>query len=54
MASSWKSELRMLRAIRTRGRRQPIELTATFMGAHEVPVEFRGRRARLRRGASST
>ena len=23
---------------------QPIELTATFMGAHEVPVEYRGRR----------
>ena len=27
---------------------QPIELTATFMGAHEVPVEFRGRPRRLR------
>lgn len=38
------SELRMLRAIRTLAGEQPIELTATFMGAHEVPVEFRGRR----------
>ena len=34
----------MLRAIRTVAAGQPIELTATFMGAHEVPVEFRGRR----------
>lgn len=39
------SERKMLRAIRTVADSQPIELTATFMGAHEVPVEFRGRRA---------
>jgi imidazolonepropionase len=38
------SELRMLRAIRTLGERQPIELSATFMGAHEIPVEYRDRR----------
>jgi len=38
------AELRMLRAIRTLGAAQPIELTATFMGAHEVPAEYRGRR----------
>jgi imidazolonepropionase len=38
------SELRMLRAIRTLGARQPIELAATFMGAHEIPVEYRDRR----------
>ena len=38
------SELRMLRAIRTLGASQPIEVSATFMGAHEIPVEFRGRR----------
>lgn len=37
----WPAERRMLRAIRTVGAGQPIELTATFMGAHEVPVEFR-------------
>jgi imidazolonepropionase len=35
------SERRMLRAIRTVAAGQAIELTATFMGAHEVPVEFR-------------
>lgn len=39
------TELRTLRAIRTLAASQPIELTATFMGAHEVPVEYRGRRA---------
>jgi imidazolonepropionase len=38
------SELRMLRAIRTLGQRQPIELVATFMGAHELPIEYRSRR----------
>ena len=35
------SEQKILRAIRTVAAGQPIELTATFMGAHEVPVEFR-------------
>lgn len=40
-----ETELRMLRAIRALAATQPIELTATFMGAHEVPVEYRGRRA---------
>jgi len=39
-----ESERRMLRALRTVAAGQPIELTATFMGAHEVPVEFRDRR----------
>lgn len=39
-----KSERRMLRALRTVAAGQAIELTATFMGAHDVPVEFRGRR----------
>ncbi|MEO8681212.1 MAG: imidazolonepropionase [Vicinamibacterales bacterium] len=39
------SELRILRAIRALAGEQPIELIATFMGAHEVPVEFRGRRS---------
>ena len=38
------SERRMLRAIKTLSAGQPIDLTATFMGAHEVPVEYRGRR----------
>jgi imidazolonepropionase len=39
------SELRMLRAIRLLSARQPIELVATFLGAHEIPVEYRHRRA---------
>lgn len=39
------SERRMLRAIRTVAADQAIELTATFMGAHEVPLEFRHDRA---------
>jgi imidazolonepropionase len=38
------SELRMLRAIRTLAARQPIEIAPTFMGAHEVPTEYRSRR----------
>jgi imidazolonepropionase len=39
------AELRMLRAIRALDRSQPLELAATFMGAHEVPPEYRGRQA---------
>lgn len=39
------AERRMLCAIKTLSAGQPIELTATFMGAHEVPIEYRGRRA---------
>lgn len=38
------SELTMLRAIRALAARQPIELSATFMGAHEIPLEYRARR----------
>ena len=38
-----ESEVRMLRVIGALGARQPIELSATFMGAHEVPPEYRGR-----------
>lgn len=39
------SELTTLRAIRELASLQPIELVATFLGAHEIPVEFRARRA---------
>ena len=39
------AERRMLCAIKTLSAGQPIDLTATFMGAHEVPFEYRGRRA---------
>jgi imidazolonepropionase len=37
-------ELKMLRAIRRLNAMQPIELSPTFMGAHEVPIEFRSQR----------
>ena len=38
------SELRMLRAIRRLAAEQPVTLAATFMGAHEFPVDYRHRR----------
>jgi imidazolonepropionase len=41
---SVESELRMLRAIRRLQRQQPIHLVPTFMGAHEIPVEYRDHR----------
>jgi imidazolonepropionase len=40
-----ETELRMLRVIHRLHQEQPVELVATFMGAHEVPIEYRGRRA---------
>lgn len=39
-----ESELKMLRVIRTLDERHPIDVVATFMGAHEIPPEFRSRR----------
>jgi len=39
------TEVRMLRVIARLNDIQPIELTPTFIGAHEVPPEFRGRQA---------
>jgi len=39
------TELRMLRVIRRLGDEQPVELVATFMAAHEVPPENRGRQS---------
>ena len=39
------TEMRMLRVIRSLSGAQPIELVSTFMGAHEVPTEYRGRQA---------
>jgi imidazolonepropionase len=38
------AELAMLRAIRRLDALQPIDLVATFMGAHEIPVEYREHR----------
>jgi imidazolonepropionase len=37
------TELKMLRVIATLTREQPVELVSTFMGAHDVPPEYRGR-----------
>src|SRR5262249_18352948 len=37
-------ELKMLRALRTLAASHAIEIAATFMGAHEVPLEYRDRR----------
>ena len=39
-----ESELRILRAVRTLSSSHPISVVSTFMGAHEVPVEFRSAR----------
>jgi imidazolonepropionase len=36
-------ELKQLRAVRALRAEQPIELLATFLGAHAVPAEFHGR-----------
>jgi imidazolonepropionase len=38
------SELKMLRAIRRLSGEQPVDLVATFMGAHEIPLDYRQRR----------
>jgi len=40
-----EAELKMLRAVRRLASTQPVELTATFLGAHEIPAEYRDRRA---------
>jgi imidazolonepropionase len=39
-----ESELKLLRAIRTLADSHPISIAATFLGAHEIPVEYRTRR----------
>lgn len=35
------AELKMLRAIRRLAAEQPVDLAATFLGAHEIPLEYR-------------
>ncbi len=37
-------ELKMLRAIRRLNTDQPIDVSPTFMGAHEIPIEYRASR----------
>jgi imidazolonepropionase len=39
-----ESELKMLRAIRRLAGGQPVDLAPTFMGAHEIPPDYRPRR----------
>lgn len=39
-----ESELKMLRAIRKMASDQGVDVTSTFMGAHEIPIECRDRR----------
>jgi imidazolonepropionase len=38
-----RTELKMLQVIASLNDTQPMELVSTFMGAHEVPPEYRGR-----------
>jgi imidazolonepropionase len=40
-----EDELKMLRVVRRLNDEHPIELSPTFMGAHEVPIEYRDRHA---------
>ena len=39
-----ESELKQLRVLRALDRRQPIQIRTTFLGAHEIPPEYRDRR----------
>jgi imidazolonepropionase len=41
-----EAELKMLRVVRRLDKSHPIDIAATFMGAHEVPIEHRPSRAR--------
>jgi imidazolonepropionase len=40
-----ETELKMLRAIRRLNESHPMDVVATFMGAHEIPIEYRSDRA---------
>jgi imidazolonepropionase len=39
-----ETEMKMLRALQTLSASHPVDLVPTFMGAHEIPVEYRQRR----------
>jgi imidazolonepropionase len=39
-----EDELKMLRVVRAIAADHPVELSPTFMGAHEIPIEWRDRR----------
>ena len=40
-----ESELKQLRVVRALATGHPMDVVATFLGAHELPLEYRGRRA---------
>jgi imidazolonepropionase len=42
---STESELKQLRAVKLAGERSPVEIVPTFLGAHEIPDEYRDHRA---------
>src|SRR5262249_15451361 len=44
-----ETELRMLRALRRLSAEEPIDVVPTFMGAHEIPIEYRDRREQYER-----
>jgi imidazolonepropionase len=44
-----ETELRMLRALRRLSAEGPIDIVPTFMGAHEIPLEYRDRREEYER-----
>ena len=39
-----ETELKMLKALGRLGASHPVEIVPTFMGAHEIPVDYRSRR----------
>jgi imidazolonepropionase len=40
-----KDEIKQLEALREAGRKHAVDIVPTFMGAHEVPREYRGRKS---------
>jgi imidazolonepropionase len=40
-----KDEIKQLEVLREAGRKHPVDIVPTFMGAHEVPREYRGRKS---------
>lgn len=40
---NWETELKQLRAARRLNENHPIDLVSTFMGAHAVPLEYKGK-----------
>ena len=41
---NWETERKQLRVVQELNRRQPVELTPTFLGAHALPEEYRDNR----------